>query len=624
MNTAALLTPPPPPFDVAPISDSMVRAIRPPWQRQLKTLHALRNVVSNRPRLALHVIQWDGAQGLEWLDLGVPSDDPGPVHSQLSHGQQSKHGKYIQECLRRAKLARTLVVEELFGFADLFLPMPADECGQTFLHAGQFLTREPESEWLRQSWRQLTGRERASTSDDFMRFVRTALSLPVLTPELLAGLERYLGYYAAFLSAEPGSLDLQEEVDELNRTVFDELWPTDVWVQSAISADRFHLAPWYREGQLTDWPKAGSGIQRPPTTAMTLMPLEAGVEESDPGSVMIRNARIQRALIAYIREWPETAAVALSDYGVSFITSALRGKSDVRQRVELRERAERLQRFVYDQFGQRSVVGIGRSSPPGSALHDSHRQAVLALHLCLHLEQDVLFHEDHYQDDRVTHGQLQDAATDLSEALTRQRETELDSATDRYLRLVLLYGCGRSELLRAQFLTTLSLLFDAIQRRQPMRQEARDRFSADLTRRVEEATRLSELIDAFKAALERLAFVSRKSLEGPRVMRLEATLQYLKENFAEQLRLPDVARKAGFSVPAFSRVFKEATGTSFLAYVRAVRVGHAKRLLVSTPLTTEQIARASGFQSQHHLIRSFKKVTGNTPGAYRRTAGRQG
>jgi len=73
-------------------------------------------------------------------------------------------------------------------------------------------------------------------------------------------------------------------------------------------------------------------------------------------------------------------------------------------------------------------------------------------------------------------------------------------------------------------------------------------------------------------------------------------------------------------VPAFSRIFRHATGTSFLAYLRNVRVEHAKMLLRTTNLPTAQIAINCGFQSPHHLIRSFKKVTGHTPGDYRRWA----
>jgi two-component system response regulator YesN len=148
--------------------------------------------------------------------------------------------------------------------------------------------------------------------------------------------------------------------------------------------------------------------------------------------------------------------------------------------------------------------------------------------------------------------------------------------------------------------------------------EARARVAGDLTRSLEEAQSLSAVIESFKEALSHLSLVSSRAWHGPSVMRLEAALQYIRENFSEPLPLPLVAKKAGFSVPAFSRAFRQATGTSFLNYLRAIRVEHAKRLLTTTPMTTELIAQACGFQSPHHLIRSFKKVTSLTPGTYRR------
>ena len=43
-------------------------------------------------------------------------------------------------------------------------------------------------------------------------------------------------------------------------------------------------------------------------------------------------------------------------------------------------------------------------------------------------------------------------------------------------------------------------------------------------------------------------------------------------------------------------------------------------LLRTTSLPTAQVAVSCGFHSPHHLIRSFKKVTGQTPGEYRRWA----
>ena len=186
------------------------------------------------------------------------------------------------------------------------------------------------------------------------------------------------------------------------------------------------------------------------------------------------------------------------------------------------------------------------------------------------------------------------------------------------MQLVLRYSGERLEVARGQLLATLFQLWSGVLRRSSLQHEARDRFANDLTRRLEEAPALYQVIEAFKEALGRLSFVASKAWQGSNVMRLEATLQYLRENFAEPLPLPLVARKAGFSVPTFSRVFRRATGQSFLPYVRSIRIEHAKNLIVTTPMSIDQIAQACGFQSQHHLIRSFKKATNETPGAYRK------
>src|SRR5207237_8664279 len=99
--------------------------------------------------------------------------------------------------------------------------------------------------------------------------------------------------------------------------------------------------------------------------------------------------------IELARELPETAATRLGDYGVSIITSARPGKSVASARVELRERAQKFAARVRERFGLRTVCGIGPQLAPGAPLHPSHREAVLALHMCVQLDRDVLFYDEH-------------------------------------------------------------------------------------------------------------------------------------------------------------------------------------------------------------------------------------
>jgi AraC-like DNA-binding protein len=428
-----------------------------------------------------------------------------------------------------------------------------------------------------------------------------------------------LGLFSELVSTDHADVRLHERVKKLKREVFDRAWPNLDWVDRATSSEKFQLTPWYHEGKLEDWRSEEMGICRLPTTNMALMPVYPKNQTLDPVQTMVKNAQIQRACIRFAATLPETGVNRLQDYGVSILTSAAPGKSAARAKLELRERAQKLQAFVKETFDVNTVVGIGRTMPPGEPLHPSHHDAVLALHLCVQLEKDILFYDEKgTTKEGMRYSLLNRAAADLSDAFDRVAMDEIKLASDQYVRLVLVWSTERIEVVRSQFLAMLFTLIKNIQKRHLLRNEVAEHLADDLSQKIEEAPSVYRVIETFKEALARLSVFASRALEGPKSMRLDTTLQYLKDNFAEPLRLTSVARKAGFSVPAFSRIFKQATGTSFLVYLRNIRVDHAKMLLRTTTLSAEQIAQACGFQSQHHLIRSFKKVTKSTPGNYRK------
>jgi AraC-like DNA-binding protein len=618
--TVAAAPAPSAPSGVDVAGQAQAQPADPQWLVQVRTSYAVHNVVATRAELPFWLIRSDGKRQLEWMELGDPGNRPKPFHFEIYFGKESLRDEHYLEAIDEARKTKQVVVKELFGFADLLYALPADPEGRTFLHAGQFCCAQPDWESLSEQWRQLTGLKPASANTDFVEFVRMTLSLPVLPPELLGAMKQFVKLYAEYLGGSR-SPALAARIDSVNGELISRLWPIENWIAMAIGLNKFVLPPWYHERDLTEWMKEGMGISRLPTVALALMPVANRAEAMDPVQTLVRNAQIQRACIELSREMPETGATRLGEYGVAILTSTHRGKSPSRARVELRERAEKFQAFLRDRFGVRALVGIGQFVQAGSPLHPSLRSAVQALHMCVQTEKDLLFCDDFPADKQLRYGDLQDAATALIAAADRENPAEMRLASDRYVRLVLGYADERIEFVRSLFLATLFQLFNRIERRYPMRTDARDQFIDDLTSKLEEAGTLYQVIECFGEALQRLCFVASKALHGPKVIRIEATLQYLRENFAEQLRLPEVARKAGFSVPAFARVFKEATGTSFLAYLRGLRVESAKTLLATTHMTIEQIAQSSGFQSQHHLIRSFKKVMAQTPGAYRHEHG---
>src|SRR5664279_3403353 len=87
---------------------------------------------------------------------------------------------------------------------------------------------------------------------------------------------------------------------------------------------------------------------------------------------------------------------------------------------------------------------------------------------------------------------------------------------------------------------------------------------------------------------------------------------------SERLELSELARIAGLSECHFSRAFRQSFGVPPHRYVVARRVEVAAGLVERTNRSLTDIALAVGFADHSHFTRTFARMTGETPGAYRR------
>ncbi|UVI29727.1 response regulator transcription factor [Paenibacillus spongiae] len=100
---------------------------------------------------------------------------------------------------------------------------------------------------------------------------------------------------------------------------------------------------------------------------------------------------------------------------------------------------------------------------------------------------------------------------------------------------------------------------------------------------------------------------------------MKKTIDYIDGNFSNsELSLLNAAEHARMSPAYFSRVFKEETGTNFMKYLTALRIGHAKELLVRPEHKVGDVAMLVGYTNYHHFAKAFKKFTGITPTEFRR------
>ncbi|MGW1463422.1 GlxA family transcriptional regulator [Streptomyces sp. NPDC002308] len=85
------------------------------------------------------------------------------------------------------------------------------------------------------------------------------------------------------------------------------------------------------------------------------------------------------------------------------------------------------------------------------------------------------------------------------------------------------------------------------------------------------------------------------------------------------IQLRDMAERESMSVRTFTRRFREEVGISPGQWITQQRVEHARRLLESSGLSVDQVARQSGFGTATSLRQHFQAALGVPPTVYRRT-----
>lgn len=99
---------------------------------------------------------------------------------------------------------------------------------------------------------------------------------------------------------------------------------------------------------------------------------------------------------------------------------------------------------------------------------------------------------------------------------------------------------------------------------------------------------------------------------------LRRVTDFVQEHLAEDPALGTLAQLVGLSPKHFSRVFRRSTGIGPNQWLVKQRVARARELLADRTLSIAEIALSCGFADQSHLTVTFRRVTGTTPGRFRR------
>lgn len=114
---------------------------------------------------------------------------------------------------------------------------------------------------------------------------------------------------------------------------------------------------------------------------------------------------------------------------------------------------------------------------------------------------------------------------------------------------------------------------------------------------------------------------SKRDITGRNSELIQRAIEYMKLNYRSEISLSDLALRSLISKNYFSKLFKDVTGTNVSDYIQYLRTEQACNLLRSTDMKVTDIAERAGFSDMKFFYEVFKKITGKTPGEYRKIGG---
>lgn len=100
--------------------------------------------------------------------------------------------------------------------------------------------------------------------------------------------------------------------------------------------------------------------------------------------------------------------------------------------------------------------------------------------------------------------------------------------------------------------------------------------------------------------------------------------EYIEQNFMNKVTMEEICKSNYISPSHFCRIFKKATGKTFVQYLNFRRAYEAEKLLFKTDMSVTEIAHAVGFSTASYFDKIFRKYYLISPTKYRKVKKQQG
>lgn len=146
-----------------------------------------------------------------------------------------------------------------------------------------------------------------------------------------------------------------------------------------------------------------------------------------------------------------------------------------------------------------------------------------------------------------------------------------------------------------------------------------DEFSRSALTQEREMERLtfSELKGSFLSHCRyACAYIQSMRLISPHAV-VNEMKDYIRQNYRKNIKLKQVARVFNMNPVYLGQVFAKSTGMPFTGYVNTLRIEEAQKLLRTSDMQIQEVARAVGFKDAKYFTDKFKAVTSLPPSAFK-------
>lgn len=164
---------------------------------------------------------------------------------------------------------------------------------------------------------------------------------------------------------------------------------------------------------------------------------------------------------------------------------------------------------------------------------------------------------------------------------------------------------------------SFGLLFISYLNKQNIREEIEDRIDLSRLYTFELKGTDKEILAYFSDLAKAIFDANNPGVQERNYIIVEQVNQYIRKHLMNELSLNIIGQAVGYNPSYLSRVYKNISGIGIAEYIMWQRMSLAKNLLKNSKLRINDIAKKSGFITEAHFFRVFKKSTGMTPCEYR-------